>query len=187
MRFGFKALIPGALVLLATGCSTLQVATDFDPSVNFAAYRTFALKDGAKAKNSIAQVRITKAIVETLEARGLKRVTGDADVKVYAHFVLGRDVRLYSYGYGMGGWYGGRWGGWGGGYGATDVQQIPTGTIVVDLVDGKENRLVWRGTAKDRISRDDTPEERAVKAKEAAGKLFEGFPPKPSTAPNPKA
>ena len=102
--------------------------------------------------------------MKTLEAKGLKRVSGEADLKVYAHFIQGKDVRLYSYGYGMGGWYGWRWGG---GYQTTDVQNIPTGTIVIDLVDGKENRLVWRGTAKDQISRDITPEERAVKTKEA--------------------
>jgi len=175
MRFGLKMLIPGALAVMVAGCSTLQIHTDYDPSVNFAAYQTFALKDGAKAKNSLAQDRITKALVQTLEGKGLKRVNGEADVKVYLHFVLGKDVRLYSYGYGMGGWYGGRWGG---GYNTTDVQQIPTGTIVIDLVDGKENRLVWRGTAKDQLSRNDTPEEKAVRAKDATDKLFEGFPPK---------
>ena len=175
MRPGLKMLIPGALAVMVAGCSTLEVHTDYDPSGNFAAYRTFTLKEGAKAKNSLAQARVTKALVQTLEAKGLKQVTGEADLKVYTHFVLGKDVRLYSYGYGMGGWYGWRWGG---GYHTTDVQQIPTGTIVIDLVDGKENRLVWRGTAKDQISRDITPEERAVKTKEAIDKLFEGFPPK---------
>ena len=175
MRFGLKLLIPGALAVMAAGCSTLEVHTDYDPSGNFGAYRTFSLKDGAKAKNSLAQARVTKALVETLEAKGLKRVSSEADLKVYAHFVLGKEVRLHSYGYGMGGWYGSRWGG---GYRSVDVQQIPTGTIVIDLVDGKENRLVWRGTAKDQISRDTSPEERAGKAKEAIDKLFEGFPPK---------
>jgi hypothetical protein len=176
MRVGWKAVIPAAVALMVGGCSTLRVSTDWDPSVNFAAYKTFSMKDGAKAKNSLAQARVTKALVEALEAKGLKRVSGEADLKVYPHFVVGKETRIYSYGYGMGGWYGYRWGGYGG-YGRVDVEQIPIGTIVVDLVDAKENRLVWRGIAKDEISRDATPEERAGKAKEAMARLFEGFPP----------
>ena len=175
MRLGWKVLVPGALAVLLAGCSTLRVSTDWDPGVNFASYKTFSLKEGAKAKNSLAQARVAKALVEALEAKGLKQVSVEADLKVYPHFVLGKETRIYSYGYGMGGWYGRRWGG----YGRVDVEQIPIGTIVVDLVDGKENRLVWRGTAKDEISRDASPEERSAKAKEAMARLFEGFPPKP--------
>jgi hypothetical protein len=160
--------------LFSVACSSLEISTDYDPSVAFGSYKTFAFKDGAKAKNSLAQSRFQIALTQALEARGLGKATADADLKVFTHFVLGKDVRLNSYGYGMGGWYGYRWGG---GMGSVQVQEIPTGMIVVDMVDTKENRLVWRGTAKDRISRDSTPEERQGRVKEAVEKMLANFPP----------
>ncbi len=39
------------------------------------------------------------------------------------------------------------------------VQQIPVGTLVIDLVDAKAKQLVWRGTASDTIDQDASPEE----------------------------
>ena len=78
-------------------------------------------------------------------------------------------------GYGYGGWGGWRYGG---GMQTTTVTEIPTGTLVIDLVDGKSNTAVWRGIAKDQISTSATPEERNQKVNEVFAKLFENFPPK---------
>jgi hypothetical protein len=57
------------------------------------------------------------------------------------------------------------------------VQQIPVGTLIIDLVDAKAKQLVWRGTARDTIDQDATPEERDKNIKNALNKLFENFPP----------
>jgi hypothetical protein len=164
-----------ALAAAAVACSTLQVTTDYAPGTDFSKYKTFTLKPGAAPRNPIAAERFALSLKNALEARGLKQVAEGADLYVFAHFSLGKDTQLNTYGYG--GWGGGwRYGGMGG-MQTTTVQEIPTGTVVIDLVDAKSNTAVWRGIAKDEISTTATPEERQQKADEVARKLFENFPP----------
>ena len=61
---------------------------------------------------------------------------------------------------------------------AATAERIPTGTVVIDLVDARTDRAVWRGLAKDRILTDGTPEERTNAVSEAMAELFAGFPPR---------
>jgi hypothetical protein len=168
-RFGILAL-----VAVAVACSTLQVTTDYAPGTDFSKYKTFTLKPGAAARNPIAAERFAKSLAAALEARGLRQVPEGADLNVFAHFSLGKDTQLNTYGYG--GWGGGwRYGGMG--MQTTTVQEIPTGTLVIDLVDAATKTAVWRGIAKDEISTKATPEERQQKADEVTRKLFENYPP----------
>ena len=162
------------LAAAAVACSTLQVTTDYAPGTDFSKYKTFTLKAGTPPKNPIAAERFAKSLAAALEARGLRQVAEGADLHVFAHFSLGKDTQLNTYGYG--GWGGGwRYGGMG--MQTTQVQEIPTGTVVIDLVDAKTNTAVWRGIAKDEISKTATPEERQQKADLVARTLFENYPP----------
>jgi hypothetical protein len=164
-----------ALAVTAVACSTLEVTTDYAPGTDFSKYRSFTLKPGAAPKNPIAVERFTVSLGNALAARGLRQVPEGGDLNVFAHFSLGKDTQLNTYGYG--GWGGGwRYGGMGG-MQTTTVQEIPTGTVVIDLVDAKSNTAVWRGIAKDEISTKATPEERQQKADEVSQKLFENYPP----------
>ena len=163
------------LAIGAVACSTLQVTTDYAPGTDFSQYRTFTLKAGSAARNPIAAERFAKSLAAALEGRGLRQVPEGGDLSVFAHFSLGKDTQLNTYGYG--GWGGGwRYGGMGG-MQTTTVQEIPTGTVVIDLVDAKAKTAVWRGIAKDTISTSATPEERQQKADEVGRKLFENYPP----------
>ena len=165
-----------ALAVTAVACSTLQVTTDHAPDADFSKYKTFTLKSGAAPKNPIAAERIAKSLGAAIEARGLKQVPEGGDLNVFAHFSLGKDTQLNTYGYG--GWGGGwRYGGMGG-MQTTQVTEIPTGTVVIDLVDATTNKAVWRGIAKDEISTTASPEERQQKADQVAQKLFENYPPR---------
>jgi len=73
------------------------------------------------------------------------------------------------------------WRGWGGaGWQTATVSNIPIGTLIVDLVDPSEKRLVWRGVATeyvDKILKMD-PEEKTKAANEAMAKLFKEYPPR---------
>ncbi len=78
-----------------------------------------------------------------------------------------------------GGWgYGPGWG-WGGrggmGSSTTTVRQYNVATVVLDLWDAKQKRLVWRGTVSDTLS--DNPQKNAKKIHTAAEKLFKDYPP----------
>lgn len=171
---GFLAL--GALVA-AAACSTLQISVDYDPATDFSRYRTFTLKHGAPSRDAIAEERLDAALVAALEARGLSRVSGSGDLSLFTHFRMGKETQFNTTTWGYTGWGGWRWGGVP--MQTTTVQEIPTGTVVVDLVDSKTGRAVWRGIAKDRVSASGTPEHYRKQADEAARQLFAGFPPTP--------
>lgn len=165
------------LAVAAFGCSTLEISTDYAPGTDFSKYKTFTLKQGAPPKNQIAAERVANALTSALEAKGFKRLPDGGDLSVYVHFKAGQETQLNTTGYGYGGWGGWRWGGYGG-MQTTTVTEIPTGTLVVDLVDEVKDVAVWRGIAKDQLSTSATPEERNQKANDVFTQLFAGFPPK---------
>ena len=61
--------------------------------------------------------------------------------------------------------------------GAIKIGTHTAGTLVVDLVDAAENRVVWRGIATASVSRDPSKNRRTVQ--EAMRKMFVDFPPPP--------
>jgi len=166
-----------AFVAASFGCSTLEINTDYAPGTDFSKYKTFTIKQGAPPKNAIAAERVANALTAALEAKGLKRAPEGGDLSVFVHFQAGKETQINTTGYGYGGWGGWRWGGYGGTQ-TTTVQEIPTGTLVVDLVDAAKGGAVWRGIAKDQVSTSATPEEREKKVNAVFAELFAGFPPK---------
>lgn len=165
--------LAGCAVL--AGCSSVEIHTDYAPGTNFSSYRTFAFKDVRMSDSPISMKRVQNAITGTLSSRGLSQVAdGTPDLWVVVHTRTHRETQVTTYGSGWG--WGWRWRGpyWN----AARVEQIPVGTLVVDLVDTKAKELVWRGSATRVIDPDDTPQDRAKDVRKAVEKLFDGFPPK---------
>jgi hypothetical protein len=164
-----------AAALVGAGCSTLQISTDYDKGADFSQYKTFSYHDTGEAKNDIAASRIENALSDALAARGLKRVQSGGDVWLVAHARLSKQMQINTYNSGWGygyGWYGG-----GMGMSTSTVSEIPVGTLVVDLVDGKKKDMVWRGIATDTLRTDASPETREQNIRNVAAKLFESYPP----------
>ena len=182
MKLGKLAI--GILTVAALGCSTLQVNTDYSPGTDFSKYKSFSLQKGEAGKYQIEVDRLMKAIESAISARGLKGVPEGGDLSVVVHVTLGKDTQLNTTGYGGYGGYR-----WGGGMQTTTVQEIPTGTLVVDLVDAATKTAVWRGTAKDQLSTTATPEEKTKYVNDVATQLFANYPPKACllyTSPSPR-
>jgi hypothetical protein len=164
--------LAAATALAGAGCSSITTNVDYDTAAHFGAYRTYAFKD-VHDGDAFQMKRVRTAIDATLKAKGLAPADGKPDLWVVLHTRTRnqRQVTTYSSGWGWG------WG-WRGGYWSTArVDNIPVGTLVIDLVDTKAKELVWRGSASRALDRDETPQERAGKIQEAVDKLFEGFPP----------
>ena len=165
-----------AAALVGAACSTLETSTDYDKGVDFSQYRTFSYKDTGDIKDDIWARRLENVLSDTLSARGLKRVESGGDVWLVAHPRLSKQTQINTYNSGWGygyGWHGGM------GMSTSTVSEIPVGTLVVDLVDGKKKEMVWRGIAKDTLNPQAAPEEREKKLRAVAAKLFEGYPPQP--------
>jgi len=186
---GTAALLVAALA--CTGCSTLQVSTDARPGTTFSAYKTFAIKDVEELKDSMLLPRLNKAVTSALVAKGLTPQAENPDLWVVMHPRVSQETHVTSaqtgYGPGYAGYGRGPAYGYGYGYGTawggpsttmTTIQEVPVGTLIVDLVDVKANQMVWRGIAKDSIDQTATSEKREKNINQAVQWLFKDYPPK---------
>jgi hypothetical protein len=174
------------LAVLALGaCSTMTVSTDYDRTASFAGYKTFDFIPAEEVKNPLIRQRIEDAITAELQTKGLTRSSESPDLLIAGHAKLSSETQINStnFGYGWGGW-GGYWGPYGG-YGAmgmgttsTTVREVPVGTLIIDLVDAKEKKLVWQAVASDTIDTNARADERDYRIKKAMEKVFAGYPPK---------
>ncbi len=143
-------------VLALGACATLQTGSDFDRSVSFAPYRSFAWlpRSHPDSPNPLNVQRVQDAIRAELEAKGLRLEAdvGRADLAV--DFTVGAaertDITTYPVEFG-GGWR------WGGGYfgNEIDVHQYQEGTLVINLFDARGHRPIWHGWARKPLSRQD--------------------------------
>jgi hypothetical protein len=171
------ALLAVAALALAVACSTLQTNADWDKTANFSNYKTWGWKEDGSIKNDILNRRIQGLIGAELGKKGLTRSDDNPDLWVAVHGRMSKETQINTYNTGWGygwGWYGG------GGMTTSTVQEIPVGTLIVDLVDSRKKEMVWRGTATDTLKPDRSPDEREQALSEAFAKLFEKYPPPPS-------
>ena len=170
-----------ALAIAALGaCSTLTTSTDYDKTADFTKFKTYQWKDTDPGQNAILEKRIKEAVDSALSSKGLRRVEDGGDLTVVPHVRLSKETQINTYntGWGYGGWYG--YGGYGGGGMTTSkVEEIPVGTLIVDLVDAGKKAMVWRGTASDTLNPSNSPEEKEKNLNNAVQKMFEGYPPAP--------
>jgi Domain of unknown function (DUF4136) len=170
------ALLAVFALAAAVGCSTLKTTADWDKTTDFSRYRTWGWKEDGSIKNDIIARRIQSLLGAELGKKGLTRADDNPDLWVAVHVRLSKETQVNYYNSGWGyGWRGGYYGGMG--MSTATVQEIPVGTLVVDLVDGRAKELVWRGTATDTLKPERTPEEKEKALGEAFAKLFEKYPP----------
>jgi len=154
-------LIGFVAALLAAPVAAQKVYVDFDETVDFSQYKTFAFRqspEDLRDTNQLGHTRIHNAIKRQMEtaAQPGTMVQQDPDLWVTYHTAEKEELRVDhdSLGYGYGpSWYGSGWrrGGYYGGYGgyggsySTTVSTYTKGTLVVDIWDAKKEQMVWRG------------------------------------------
>jgi hypothetical protein len=169
------AAILAAVALVPTVLLAQKTSFDYDKTATFAAYKTYALKDGTKVGDSLIDNRITAAIEAQLAAKGLTASAAKPDITVMYHvaFDKQKDITAYSTG---GGPYGYRWGG---GWGTTDVRvnEILVGTLVIDVADANKNEVVWRGMGVKEVDTQAKADKRDKNINNAVTKILKNFPP----------
>jgi hypothetical protein len=137
-----------------TSCNSVRVAADYDRSVTFETYQSFAFfKEGIdKAEISdLDKRRILRAIESEMLAKGfVKSETPDLLINIFTK--ERQEVNVYNQNFGMNGW---GWGwGWGPmmGWNQTNVSNSSRGTLYIDLIDAQRNELVWQGIGEGYLS-----------------------------------
>jgi hypothetical protein len=162
-----------ALVLLAA-CSTVSTSFDYDTSFDFSKLKSYRWADvPSKADANPFAVQRANAAVETqLKAKGYVPATGTPDFLVATYVGQRSRIQVTDWGYGYGpraAWYGPGAG--------VDVYEYEEGSLIVDIVDARSKRLVWRGSAIAVVDPGATPDERTERIQEAVAKMFKDFPP----------
>lgn len=176
-----------ALALPLSGCASgPTVQSDFDPSFNFSQLSTYSWaarteqgKDPAVYNNIVAS-RVKEAVNQALKAKGFREVSSDPSFLVAWHGAINQQHSVEtvgtSYGYGWG-WYGG-WAGPGMATSTTYVNSWNEGTLIIDIVDAKENKMVWRGSAQGEVDEHkDDPQAMQAGLNDAVTKMMATFPP----------
>ncbi len=177
-----------ASVILLSGCaSTTKGNADFDPSVNFLNYHSFAwiaehpMIIGATAGrqvNPMTEGRIMSAIEDNLRSKGFQVVADPEQADLVVAFTVGArdEVQVTSYPSAYRGAY--RVGYWGGGYYGTDidVRQYTEGRLSIDIFDRSEHRPVWHGWATKRITRKAEEDPKPV-LRDVVNAIMAKFPP----------
>ncbi|MBZ5608008.1 MAG: DUF4136 domain-containing protein [Acidobacteriia bacterium] len=161
-------LVLGLLVALAAYGQ--KVTVEFDQSVDFSKYKTFAIRNGRlSSKNPALNSELTRKQIEhdierALSAKGLELGGDRTDLNV--RFTLGSARRVETEAYPAG------WRGFG-----TRIVRVPyaEGTLVIDLRDPSTRSLVWRAIATDE-QRD--PNKLQGKLDNMVKKSFDKYPPK---------
>ena len=178
----------GALfcVMLVAGCSSVRVSQDYDPSANLAALKTYAWRSDTQAPtgdirvdNPLLDARIRTAVERDLTAKGLQKKTdGIPDCYIVYQYTIQRkidsDRPQTGIGFGFGS-FGSRAGvGFSTG---TAVSEYDEGLLVIDLLDARDNDLLWRGSGSRRVDQHWDPARTTQRINEMVDKIMAQFVP----------
>ncbi|MCU1314043.1 MAG: putative lipoprotein, partial [Acidobacteriaceae bacterium] len=164
-----------AAIFFSISVLAQKVTTDYDHSANFSQYHTYSW-GVVHATDPLFEDRIRQAVDRALQAKGWQMVPSGGDATVTAVAAKQEKTEYTTFYDGLGPGWG--WRGWGDGMATTSVDNIPVGSLVIDIYDSSTRHLLWRGVATDQLS--NKPEKNTQKLDKAVSKLFEHFPPKSS-------
>ena len=185
MQTRVRLIALGMGLILAAGCAGQKVTTDYSPATSFSQYRTFALvmppDTGAQ---QLLDQRVRNSVQTQLTAKGLT-VTDRENADLYVGYGMvdrtHRTIYTYNDGWGWGGGWGWRNYRWGVAWPMTTQRSVETytdGTVIVNLVDAKSHRVVWRGEAADVLSLPvGDPADASQRISGAVAKMFAKYPP----------
>lgn len=188
------------LILLAVvistlfSCSGVTVTADYDKTVNFTEYKTFEyygwVENSDKILNAFDKQRIEEAFGAEFKSRGYELVEEGGDMVVALFIVTEQKTEKTANTYNSGGGYGGYGGyygygpgwGYGGGYSTTTISEYDyvVGTLVCDIFDAKEEKLIWEGIGSKTV--DDNPQTRDKSIPYAVKKIMAQYPVQPLPA-----
>ena len=160
-----------AIVMILFGVTlpltSAGVEVKTDGTGNFAHYRTYAWKTGTPARNPNMEDLIVGSVETQLKAKGLARVDAEPDLYV-ATYVLPDKVTVDELrNSGLEFWSG---------VVSVSPSDLGAGTLVVDLVDARSEKVVWRGVASETIK--GTFKKMEQKVDSTIKKMFKRYPPR---------
>lgn len=185
------------VMILSSCASSIKVTSQYDSKVDFTQYKSYSnlgwSNNSDELMNDFDKKRVEAAFAHEFETRGMKYVQTGGDIEISLFLVTEQKTATTAYtnnygvggpsGYGYGGYggyyYGSAWG-WGGGYATTTYSQYDytVGTLVCDVFDAKEKKLVWQSVGSGTVDDDSATRDKGIP--KAVAKIMSLFPIKAS-------
>ena len=157
-------LVPVCLVFAA--CSGISVHSTHNPSVDFAALKSFDwLSTPPEIRNTVEDASMRDLLGAELASKGLWRSKEKPDLLVAVHRTIEGSLNTRGSGYEIRD-------------GRIRTYELQEGTLVVDLIAAANKEGVWRGTATGTFRFDALPEERREILTGVFRDMFADFPPR---------
>ena len=175
-----KKLLIIFLGLVLGSCGpTVKVTYDYDKTVDFSKFKTYAYTEEA-LKLPIQELnrnRLMAAIDKELSARGLSK---SPNPDVWIDLQVRAQERKEATATNTGGGYGyGRGYGYGGGFSTThiNVETYVDGTLFINVV--SQDKLVWQGRGTKTLDENATPQRREENINYGVAQIFKKYPIQP--------
>ena len=179
LRLSINSLLAIGMATIAAGCATtsMSVSSHVRRDVDVAQYRTYAwgpadalpTGDPRLDRNPDFQDYVQGAVEKQLAARGFRPSTSDApDLLIHYHASIDTRIDVSRSEHEYERCQGADCSSW--------IQDYEAGTLVLDVVDARTNRLIWRGWAQDIVEAFENRDRMARKVAEAVRRMMATFP-----------
>ncbi len=173
------------ILIYVQACSGIKVSQDYEQEYNFSGLKTFAWKPNDNDEygikdNELVDKRIRTAIVDQLSAKSYVLVeSARPDFYISYHMTVEQKITSsgVSGGLSIGRSSYGRYGGVGMSTGS-QVRAYDQGTLLIDITEPLEDRLIWRGISTQTVSEHSSPSKSTAVINETVEKILKQFPPK---------
>ena len=181
--FAWFGYLVGALILhLALAIpAAAKITVDFDPTLDFSKFKTFAFIGGVENlvmiqwNPDLINTRIHRMIVRELEKKGMREVNPEQNPDIVVRYWANPESKVNVAA--MGNW--GAYspfiaGGWSSEYNAVASSAGRQNTLILDLIDPKAKTLAWRVYLVRKLS---DPDKDWKKAEDEFTEGFKSYPP----------
>ncbi len=180
-----KYIVLVSMFSMLAGCSGISVSQDYEQGYDFAALKTFAWKPNDDKEygvkdNELVDKRIRKAIVDQLSKKSYVFVES-ATPDFFISYDLTIKQKITSSGVSGGVSLGRSSHGGFGGIGISSGSQVRAydqGTLLIDIIEPLDDKLIWRGVSTQTVYGHSSPDESKENINETVEKMLEQFPPK---------
>ena len=172
-----------ASALVLTGCSSVRVTSDYNPSTDFSALKTFAWQHADQPEtgnpridNDLIDERVRAAVNSELSAKGFRvvdQVEADFHVAYFVDFIqrFGGSTVCFGVGGGTNGRHGTV------GYN-TDISHSEEGYLTIDIINPEDGKNFWRGVGRRTSYESNNPKKITKIVNQSVAGILKKFPPK---------
>lgn len=178
----FRHLLLLCFILTISACQSTKSNSDYDTKYDFSQLKSFHFIETPDQGDQLSAERIRANIRTTLIAKGFTEQAEQSDFLVSYAFLTKDKPKSSGLSIGLGTGTSGSHGG----VGVGTSMGIPIGSdsakiqvIQVDMIDTKENRLIWRGT--DEFDFEAGGDKKVAETSKTINQILALFPPQPKS------